>query len=173
MVEREGLANRLFRFFKLRGTFVRTAIKPFLQQGVRKTGMGRCKSRIQAHRLLKQWLCGKRRFISIFLQMPQTALISLPGGHFCRVAALDFFEFGQADLRRDRRRNCRRDFILDGEKILQFAVKAFRPDVPVAGGVDQLNRNPATIPGAPDAAFQKRILSSTPGQSRRLPPRGP
>jgi hypothetical protein len=68
------------------------------------------------------------------------------------------FRFGRRhQLRLEHSRYGCRNFVLNGEDVVQLAIITFRPQVESVGGIDQLDRHTNTAPGFPYATFQNML----------------
>src|SRR5207249_11784425 len=90
-------------------------------------------------RAVVQHFCGKDAFIR---------------GHVVGPLALDAFVRGCFDAARKSGNDRAGDLVLDGEDILQLAVVAFGPDVPISLRIDQLHGDTDAITDLAHAAFE-------------------
>src|ERR1700751_4232567 len=79
---------------------------------------------------------------------------TLVGGHVIGPLALRAVMPGSFNAARERRNDRASHLVLDGEYILELAVVAFGPDVPVGLSVDQLHGHADATAGLPHAALQ-------------------
>ena len=91
--------------------------------------------------------------LSSLMKMPHTPLIGVPGIYILRPVPTTAFTFGAAQLWFDSGNNCLREFILEVEYILQFAVISFCPDVIILDAINQLRSKPNTVVRLSDASF--------------------
>ena len=90
---------------------------------------------------------------SVLVQVPEAALIALPGIKAFRRLTQSALALADGKLRLYRGYDGKGDLILHGKYIFQVAVIALGPDVIVLRRIDELRGDPHSIPGAPNAAF--------------------
>ncbi len=82
---------------------------------------------------------------------------ALVGGHVFRRLALGAVARGRLDAPGQDGDDRHRDLVLQREDVLEVAVVALGPDVPVALGIDQLHRDAHAVAGAAHAALDDEL----------------
>ena len=94
--------------------------------------MGCAKIRIEFNRATKQTLGFHMMFFSGLPDIPHPLMVDPPGVQILRGFEADAVLFGAVEFRFDCADHRRRDFILNGEYVIQVAVIALGPDM-IAG----------------------------------------